>query len=259
MNKEQFINFLDCDDKESCVNIYNDIVKAEKTNREIFTKDFITPNLWMKIMNLSNELNMDIKVDGIINGAQRKVISFNTGNYEIDFPIDLIKIKNKSKFIKLNHKDYLGKIMSLGIKREKLGDCLVNDDVCYVSCFKNLTQYFIDNIDQIGKCPVECEIYRDSIENIPGIVFKENVIDIHSQRADCVVSAIINKSRNEGVSLINKGMVKVDYSTLIEKTKKNAFGSTISIKGYGKFLFEKQIGITKRGNIKITVKKYDTR
>ena len=58
--------------------------------------------------------------------AERKIVVFKPIEvyYEEDVPITLLKIEplNKKYADTLNHRDYLGAILNLGIDRSKIGD-----------------------------------------------------------------------------------------------------------------------------------------
>ena len=45
-----------------------------------------------------------------------------------DSPIAILDVTIKQKGVTLKHSDYLGSLLSLGIKREKTGDIMVRDD-----------------------------------------------------------------------------------------------------------------------------------
>ena len=54
---------------------------------------------------------------------------------EDDNPICLVRLR-KDKFTNLSHRDYLGAIMGLGLKREMVGDIKVTDEGADVFCLK---------------------------------------------------------------------------------------------------------------------------
>lgn len=60
-------------------------------------------------------------------GAERVVAGFGDNVCEQDFPIRCVEIKpvNKKFADKLSHRDFLGGLMNLGIKRELLGDIII--------------------------------------------------------------------------------------------------------------------------------------
>ncbi len=49
MDKNYFLNSIDCEDKNLISNIFNKMQIAEKTNKIIFTNDFLPPDVWNQI------------------------------------------------------------------------------------------------------------------------------------------------------------------------------------------------------------------
>ena len=52
---------------------------------------------------------------------------------------------------KMSHRDYLGSLMGLGIKRENIGDILPLEDRCYIFTKSDISGYIIDNLLKIGR------------------------------------------------------------------------------------------------------------
>ena len=74
-------------------------------------------------------------------------------NIERDF-ISLLVISGRD-ISELNHRDYLGSLLSLGIKREKIGDILVSDEETYIFVCSDISDYIIRNLTKIKKCGVK--------------------------------------------------------------------------------------------------------
>ena len=182
------------------------------------------------------------------------MISFNN-IYEIPFPIIIIEIKNKSNFSSLQHKDYLGAIMSLGIERDKLGDLVLIGNYCYIPVIEEISSYIISNLDQIGRSPVEIKIIED-LNKVPSLEFEEIIINVQSLRVDSVVAKLVNASRSKGVELIDSGKVLLNYVKSKDKSQEVKFNDRITIRGTGKFIIGNLVGDTKSGKHKILVKKY---
>ena len=92
-------------------------------------------NLLIKIIH--KEKMLYYILNGGIDDAQRKIILFYPSklsdiakdNYNKLLPIKCIRIVlPKELHNKYNHRDYLGALIKLGIKREKIGDILVFED-----------------------------------------------------------------------------------------------------------------------------------
>lgn len=256
MNKKEFINAIK-DDEMKIAKIYEKLNLCLKIGKTVFTDQFYSPNVWAIVEKMN--LDCNVKSYGIFKESERRILSFHSlyeENYYTDYPIKLLKITNNSKFRELKHQDYLGALMSLGIKREKFGDLLVENNLCYIAGFNEVLEYVKDNLKQIGKNPCSVEILENYEEELPTYDYEESVIQVNSLRLDNIVSQLTNNSRSNSEKLLKNGMVLVNYIEINQKSSEIKLPSTISIRGYGKYKIEEIIGQTKKGKEKITIKKF---
>lgn len=255
MDKKSFLNHIDYEDKNALSNLYDKIQLAEKISRPVFTNEFYPPNVWKTINAMKNIMGISVYTNGIFEDSERRVMAFSTEGIDF-YPILLMRIENKSRFQELQHRDYLGAIMSLGIKREKFGDLIVNENSCYAAVCEDIFDYIRDNLTTIGKCP--CKVEKMQALNLENISPRFERMAIHSTslRLDCLISSICNVSRTKAVDLIQAGKVLIDYSEALEKDKTVEEGTVITIRGFGKYKLEEQNGSTQRGRLKLSLKKY---
>lgn len=255
MKKESFLNKVNIEDKSLLLDIYNKAILAEKTGKELFSSYFCTNNICKAAKELASFLNLKIDTYGILKDSERNIIGFNVYDNK-DFPVVLTKISYNSKFVKLEHKDFLGALMSLGIKREKMGDLILKENNCYVPIYEELYEYIEMNLNHIAKAP--CRIEKIDLETqvIPEFNFEEKSIIVSSNRVDSIVASLCNISRNKALDLIDSSKVFVDYDEIKAKNKEVEKESIITIRGYGKFKMEDYIGETQKGRLKILFKKF---
>ena len=104
-------------------------------NRGIWTySDFLTM-AEQALVSLSAENEFELV--GGFDAAERRLVIFGSEDscgYQFEPPIKVVKIEPVSKKFSdaLTHRDFLGAIMSLGIKREVLGDIVVRENIGYV-------------------------------------------------------------------------------------------------------------------------------
>lgn len=256
MDKKYFLSSISCEDKNLISNIFNKIQIAEKTNKIIFTNDFLPPAIWNQILVICENYEIRPFTNGIFKDADRRMLSFSKEGVPTKYPINLLKIRNKSKFAKIDHKDYLGAIMSLGIKREKLGDLIIQDSVCYAPVCSDISDYIINNLNKIKNCPCEVTEHDYIQHDLPERKFQEKVIITTSFRLDGLVSAMCNISRNSSVELISSGKILVNYFHCLKKDKVIENNDTLTIRGYGKFKVVEIMGSTQKGRLKVVIKQY---
>lgn len=221
--------------------------------------DFVTQNIVDYSIPIINNCDVNYKLFPSYEHSERKSLilypSFIDVIDENEY-IKALRIDNKSKFRELDHNNYLGSIMSLGIDRSKIGDIYVHDDYADIICLADISDVILYGLDKVGSNKVE--ISEISIKDVdfkePDHVFL--TISSTSMRLDNVVKAIINKSRDTSADLIKSGDVKVNFvvedksSCLLKK------GDLLSIKRFGRFLIFNECGNTKSGKIKLEIKHY---
>lgn len=259
MNKKEFLNRINYEDKVLLSNIYDKIMLYEKINRPIYFNEFYPPNVWKALTNISHNLGCKIGTYGVLEDSDRRVISIlppDTEDNTYEYPVCLIKINNKSAFKNLKHSDFLGALMGQGIKREKFGDLILEGQSCFVPICNDIYQYIKDNLDRVGKNPCSIEMLEINDIKVPKFNFEKKTVTVSSLRIDCVVSSLSGVSRNSSVDMIKSGMILLDYEKIVEKDTYVKLGSIVTIRGYGKFKIMESIGKTQREREKIIIKKY---
>ncbi len=162
-----------------------------------------------------------------------------------------------SGFRALSHRDWLGSLMSLGIKREILGDITVWDDFhAVVFCQTKSAAYLISELKKAGRdavCAAPCRLPE-------GFVPRQQYVPVTgtvaSPRVDGVVRTLCNVSRDDAAVMIQRGLVELNYDP-IEKTDVSvAAGDIISVRGYGKFKIDEIGRPTQRGRMHLAARKY---
>lgn len=255
IDKKNFINSIEFEDKNRICNIYDKILLCNKIGNTIFTDEFYPPNVWKRVEELQGLIPINIFSHGIFEEAERRIIAFSPEEVW-HYPIELIKIINKSPFKTLSHREYLGAIMSLGIRREKFGDLIVKDDLCYIPIQDELKEYVVNNLKNVGNCPCDVEVVDIYLEGLPEYNFQEFNIIATSNRIDCILSGITNLSRSKTLDLISSGKVLVDYIPVKDKDKIVKEQSIITIRGFGKYKFIEEVGLTGSGRLRLLFKKF---
>ena len=257
MNKNYFFNIFPNEDEFLIASLWEDLTLCLEIGFPIYTTSFISPQIWTKLSEISNQFNLQIFTLGLTPTSEKKIVAFAPKNFSetnLEFPVKYFKIVGTNKFKTLHHKDFLGSIMSLGLKRETLGDILVQDNIGYCIAFQDIYDIIKDNLHQINTIPIK--ITDVSCLEIPKPQFKDISNAVSSLRLDSVIAAIGNFSRNISTDLIESGDVSVNYSIEKNKSKITNIGSVITIKKIGKFILYKNLGETKKGKFKIIIKQY---
>jgi RNA-binding protein YlmH len=254
MNKNEFILHLTPFDKTAAARLHDKLSLTQKSGAAAYTGEFYPPNVWTKVQDLSTKLGVGVSAYGIFPEAERRIIVFHEAEIYY-YPVRLMVIENKSKFSSLEHKDYLGALMSLGIKREKMGDLVLHEQRCYGAVYEDVFDYIKDNLQTVGRSP--CSISEvTNLQEMPTANLEDKVVVATSYRLDSVISAISGLSRAKAVEVISSGKVLLNYVEALEKDKIVHNGMVITIRGYGKYRLEESIGNSGSGRLKLLIKKY---
>jgi RNA-binding protein YlmH len=254
---------------------YYDFIKDDETKNSVrkiadkslyVNKNFVSAateftNPYVAELSLPIIKNYDIKFELFpsFEHSERKVFILYPDYIESideDEFITGLRVYNRSKFKTLNHKDYLGALMSLGIDRNKTGDIYVYEDYADIVLHNDISDYIMYNLDKIGHNKIEAEKIK-----VDDVNFKEQehvVLNItsSSMRIDNIVKHITGKSRETSSDMVRAGNVKVNWQIEERVAAEIKEKDMISISKYGRFKISGLPGLTKNGKYKIEIKHY---
>ena len=236
---------------------------AEKSySRSIYT---YTPFLGLSEQQVFHAVAKDVSYAGYdMNGGspicERKIIRFgNQDNlgYDEPYPITHMELRPVTpKFAEnLTHRDFLGAIMNLGIERSTIGDIFLQEQGAILFCHENIAEYIIDNLDRVKHTNIKCRIPKG--EAVLEVAKPRPVsLTVASVRIDGVIAKLYNISRNNSQDLFRAGKVFVN-GILVEDTGYRLKESdAVTVRGYGKFLYYGQTGMSKKGKDRVEVGVY---
>lgn len=197
--------------------------------------------------------------------AERKVLIIYPEKYDID----MIE-KNYSKIIKVirivlsdedkgkySHRNYLGGIIKLGIKREKVGDILVSDDGADILVKEEMTNSLKQELGTLTRFE-NAKIEFIELDNLrkQEIKVEELSIIVPSLRLDNFVSDLAKTSRSKAVQIIDSERVFINGQNETKVSKQVKLGDIITIRGKGRFVVKEFSGSTRSGRTVVKVEKY---
>lgn len=191
--------------------------------------------------------------------AERRIALF--GSEEIcgwteDADIVCVRIAPvQDKFAeKLTHRDFLGSLMGLGIRREVLGDIVIVENRGYLFCLSSISDYIISQLETVRRTTVKCSLSEPpkALCEPPPI----SSIVIASERLDAVISAVYKISRSQGQSLISSGKVYISGKLCESASAAINEGDIISVRGAGRFIYEGIERETQKGRLRVKVRVY---
>lgn len=173
-----------------------------------------------------------------------------------DDMIEVLGISGNFKFQHVTHRDYLGSILGLGIKREKIGDLLVLESGCQVILDREIAEYVKNHLTKVHRVRVSVrEIAKENMI-IPEQDGKELSVTVSSLRLDAVAAVGFGLSRTKMSEEIQGEKVKVNWVTVSDCSFDVKEGDTLSIRGKGRVEVLEVRGETKKGRVSIILKRY---
>lgn len=233
---------------------------AEKSyNRGIYT---YTPFLSLSEQQVFYEVEKEVAYAGfgMEGGApvcERKIIRFgsleNLG-YEEEYPIACIELMPTTpKFAdKFTHRDFLGAVMNLGIERNTIGDIFLKEPGAILFCQESIAPFILENLGQVKHTTIKCRIAQTT-EEIEEAEPKEVSVTVASARIDGVIAKLYNISRSQSLELFRTGRVFVNGMTMENNSYPLKKGDAVTVRGYGKFIFYKAAGETRKGKERVII------
>lgn len=227
---------------------------CERTNKPKFF-GFLSPEQAVLAEKYLQNRNVNYRFFGGYGDAQRVLLGcFPDWVEDFSFPVSAITFTFR-KTDTLSHRDFLGSLMALGIKRETVGDILVGEGRAVVFVADEIKSFVLSQISKIGRTGVA--LSEGFSEPLPQTSKLVDVTDtVASNRLDCVVASVGSLSRGKACELIENGFVSIN-SVVCEKTTRLVNdGDIITVRGKGKFVITSLSGKTRKQRTVLEFKKY---
>ena len=225
--------------------------------------DFLSPQQQMMsldLLRLAGISETDYVLSGGFDGAERKLILFlpdwlDADTAESEFPIRCLRAAFREED-KLNHRDFLGSLMGMGIVREKLGDILVSPDSADLVVLDTVAEFLLQSWNSAGRAKLRVSEIEPGHLHIPEVKCQEVRDTVSSLRLDAVASTGFKLARGKAADLVTSGRVQVNWRECTKPDKLLVAGDTVSARGFGKFVLAEVGGMTRKGRTSILIKRY---
>ena len=258
MDRKKLLNMAENDDDKILISRIIDVLSATEDKNIIRNSQFLNGHEINLAKRAAENFGVSYSFYGGYDEAERcMLVSYPDFWYpeDEDIPIKVIKAQTKNKS-RLSHRDYMGAVLNLGIKREKIGDIVVCDDCAYIFCTDDIADYIVSQIEKIGNCGVVLTVSDFKNVSVPPKKFKEITDSVNSIRLDALVSVATGLSRAEASGLIQKGGVCVNWEVRDKNDFRPEEGDMLSVHGHGRILFYKIGGSSKNGRTFVTLRRF---
>lgn len=233
----------------------DDLIRRSEKNYSVLYTNFLTPAEQTLLMRV-DEFRGFISFDGGYEDAERRMCRVCTAEYAADdgAPMVLFSALASAEDAQLSHRDVLGALMGLGIKREMIGDIMASGRRAYFFCAVSVAQLAQLELDKIGRYSIKLE--RSQLHELPQPVTEELDINVSSMRLDSVCGECFGVSRTKAAEIIRRGLVSVNWQICDNVSREVSSGDNISMRGKGKIRLGETTGQSKKGRLFVKVYKY---
>ncbi|OOE12008.1 RNA-binding protein [Fictibacillus arsenicus] len=163
-----------------------------------------------------------------------------------DFQLVFYDIVYPSKFTQIEHRDVLGALMNIGVKRGKYGDILITGDKVQFVCAAEISGFIELNLTKIGKSGIKLHHIKSNDLMEIKTDYDERNGTVSSLRLDVIVAEIYNLSRSKASPLIQQGRVKLNHKITDQAAAEVMEGDELSVRGFGRSKLFAIEGMTKK-------------
>lgn len=188
--------------------------------------------------------------------SERKILAVSYDDEIEYFPIDIVLIESKKQ---LNHRQILGSMVGYGLKRDNLGDILVNNNKAILFVKNQVTDYIVIHVNKIGNENVKVDVIKKDELNIDEFLndnAKRVTCSVASLRIDAIISHGFGISRDEANALVRQLRVAVNWVYIDKPSFEIKEGDIISVRHHGRLKVEKVLSVTKKGRITVEILRY---
>ncbi len=227
---------------------------AERGNRPCFSR-FLDPGECL-LFSQKMRPKTPFMLWGGYEEAERKMLGFFPDYMEPsqkDFPLSALRLSGAKD---VGHRTVLGSLMSLGIERNLLGDVAMEESGPVVFACDSIVDYLSLNLTRAGQArvkltpllPEEVAILPKAWEPLSGTVA--------SLRLDCVLGLLTGASRGKAEEMLRRELVCVNYNVCTKGATLLSAGDVLSVRKFGRAEVLEVLGETKKGRMRIVLKKY---
>lgn len=266
MDKQQLLKDYKKQEDKMCLSQILDKIEFSKMRGKIEYTDFLDMYQISLVENFLRKIKFEnYQLYGGYEEAERKIFIVFPDKYD-----KKMLEKNYHKMVKIvrielpeeeqgkySHRNYLGGIVKLGLKREKVGDIIVSQqgaDMITVEDFADILKQQLPSLTRFENSCVTIEEISQLRQR--EIKVEQVKIIVPSLRLDNFVSDLAKTSRSKACQIIDQERVFINGQNETKASKPLKLKDVITIRGKGRFMIQEFAGTTRSGRTVIIVEKY---
>lgn len=236
-------------------------VERSAQQHELKRTDFLDPRQIEIVTMLANRnADVAIRFEGGYPEAERKRAIIGPYYRDLDSEeagVSVLAVNSPAGTQhELDHGDYLGALLGLGIKRDRIGDIHVHEDFSHIIVMDEIADYLNIHLRQVHRVSVLTDVLPLSELSTVIPKLEEMSLSVASMRLDGIASDVYRISRSKIVDPIRAGRCRVNWKAEEDPSESLKQGDVVSFKGLGRFKVLEVDGVTKKGRIRVKIGKF---
>ncbi len=236
-----------------------DLAEGVLRNRKYKVSEFLDPHGYSIAETIGVHYErLALAADGGFAGAERVKAAFIDKDFlgKADFGLTALSITWDARYYRLSHRDVLGALIGLGIKREVIGDIIMNSQGCQLVLDKSIAVFVAQHLTAVGAAPINVSQIALSDIAPREEKIKEIKTTVASLRLDVIAAAGFGVSRTRMTEEIAADKVKVNWQEAKSSAQSIKAGDIISMRGRGRVEVCEILGLTKKGRTSVILKRF---
>lgn len=230
------------------------VSRSERDFCVLYT-NFLTPAQQMLILS-DRENSRFCSFVGGWEEAERRLCRVCTDKYAVDdgAPIVMLRAEATAPDAVISHRDVLGSLMGLGIKREMIGDICAGSRQADFFCLEKSALHIEMNLTKIGRYSVS--LRRADCSEMPPPETVSSTVNVSSMRLDSLCAEGFGISRTKAAEFIRSGAVCVNWILCDDVSREISPGDRLSLRGKGKLRVGEVTGTSRKGRTFVEIVRY---
>ena len=207
-------------------------------------------------------LEDDFRFDGGWPEAERRILCLEPEYSCSENPICCVQLQCPAQAgaVLPAHKDYLGSLMGLEIRREALGDIVLPPDApgtAYVFALEPAARLICQELLQAGRTELATRLLApDEVPEFRTAERRKCTATVSSLRLDAVLAAMLHCSRGQASELVTAGRVEINHLPAEKPSAPVYEGDVFTVRGKGRFALTALPGKSKKERLIIEFFQY---
>ena len=195
-------------------------------------------------------------------GAERRLLCLEPEGSWPDSPLCCVRLtcRVQAGAALPAHKDYLGSLMGLELRREALGDIVLPSDApgtAYVFALEPAAQLICQELLQAGRTELATRLLApDEVPEFWTAERRKCTATVSSLRLDAVLAAMLHCSRGQASELVTAGRVEINHLPAEKPSAPVYEGDVFTVRGKGRFALTALPGKSKKERLIIEFFQY---